>query len=108
EDVVNSALLCRTVLPQQRSSYAPVTLERQHQIVLDRMYVKKSRLLKLAADAKLGNLGFVEFGQIVPPLREVDVAGVGPRLAGDHIHHRCFASTIRPDDRAHFTRLDDE
>ena len=108
EDVINSALLRGTVLPQQRGSYAPVILECQHQIVLDRMHVEDRRLLKLAADAKFGDLGFVKFGKIVATLREVDVAGVRPGLACDDIHHRGFAGAVRTDDRAHLARLDDE
>ena len=45
----------------------PVVLERQQQIVLDRVHVEHGRLLELAADAEFGDLGLVELGQIVAP-----------------------------------------
>ncbi len=71
------------------------------------MALEHGRLLKLAADAELGDLGLVEPGQIVQAV-EHDVAEVRPGLAGDHIHHRGLAGAVRTDDGAHFAGLDGE
>src|SRR5262245_45511001 len=72
------------------------------------MHVEDRRLLKLAADAKFSNLGFVELGEIVGTLLEINVASIGPCFASDDIHHRGFAGAIRTDNRAHFPWLDYE
>ena len=91
------------------SSVAPtsrVVLQRQQQIVLDRVHVEHRRLLELAADAELGDLGFVQLGEVVGALLEKHIAGVGPGLAGDHVHHGGLAGAVRADDGAHLARLD--
>ena len=51
---------------------------------------------------------FVELGQVVAALPEKHVAGVGPGLAGDDVHHGGLAGAVRADDGAHLARLDDE
>ena len=57
---------CSAVLaPQQGRARAPVVLQRQQQIVLDRVHLEHGRLLEFAADAELGDLRLVELGQIV-------------------------------------------
>src|SRR4029077_110174 len=72
------------------------------------MHIEDRRLLKLAADAKLGNLCLIKLGEIVGTLFEIDVACVRPGFAGDDIHHRGLAGTVRSDNRTHFARLDHE
>jgi hypothetical protein len=69
--------------------------------------VENSRLLKFAADAELGDLGFVELGEIVQAV-EHDIAGVGPGLAGNYVHHRGLAGAVRADDGAHLAGFDGE
>ena len=61
------------------------------------MHIEDRRLLKLAADAKLGNLCLIKLGEIVGTLFEIDVACVRPGFAGDDIHHRGLAGTVRSD-----------
>ena len=39
-------------------------LQRQQEVVLDRVALEHGRLLELAADAELGDLGLVELGQV--------------------------------------------
>src|SRR6266508_1758384 len=94
-------------MPSMRPAYAAVALQREQDVVLHAVAVEHGRLLELAADAELGDLGLVELCQVVGAV-EVDVAFVGPRLAGDDVHHRGLAGTVRADDGAHFARLDRE
>ena len=101
-------LLRQRRLPQQRRAHTAVVLERQQQIVFHRVHLEHGRLLEFAADAKLGDFGFVELGEIVCAFLEEHVAGIGPRLAGDHVHHGGLAGAVGADDGAHLARLDDE
>ena len=59
------AFLRRGRGPQQGGAHAAVVLQRQQQIVLDRVHVEHGRLLEFAADAELGDLGLVELGEVV-------------------------------------------
>ncbi len=108
EHLVDALLLRRRILPQQRGAHAAVVLERQQQIVLDRVHLEHRRLLEFAADAEHGDFGLVELGQVVGAFLEKHVAGVGPGLAGDDVHHGGLAGAVRADDGAHLARLDDE
>jgi hypothetical protein len=44
-------------------------------------------------------------GEVDQPVEE-HLALVGPRLAGDDVHHRRLAGTIRPDDGAHLALVE--
>ena len=63
------------------------------------------RLLELAADAGVRDLGLAQARQ-VDGLAEERGAGVGPRLAGDHVHHRRLAGAVGADDAAQLAGLD--
>ena len=81
--------------------------QREFEVFEDRQVLENGRPLKLSADAEIGDLSLVEAAQIRRPLKE-DLAGIGPGLAGDHIHHRRLAGAVRADDRAQFALLDDQ
>ena len=49
---------------KQRREDRARTVQRQHDVVLDRVAFEDSRLLELAADAHHGDLGLVMLGQI--------------------------------------------
>src|ERR1700688_2056311 len=78
-----------------------VALEREQDIVLDRVHLEHRRLLKLASDAELGDLALVELGEVVAAVED-HIAAVGPGLAGHHVHHGGLAGAIGADDGAHF------
>ena len=96
-----------TFLPPQRGAGAAVRLEREFEVVGDGLALEHRRLLELAADAELGDLGLVEPREIVRTV-EHDVAEVRPGLAGHHVHHRRLAGAVRADDGAHLAGLDGE
>ena len=73
----------------------------------DGVALEDGRLLELPADAERGDGRLVEPGEVDRAV-EIDVAGVGPRLAGDHVHHGGLAGAVRADDGAHLARLDDQ
>src|SRR5215472_11593343 len=80
-------------MPSMRAPASPFSLERQQDIVLDRVAVEHGRLLELAADAELGDLGLVEAGEIVAAVeQEVALVGTGP--ACDHVHHGGLAGAV--------------
>src|SRR4029078_4478957 len=99
EDAIDPVRLFAGLAPEQGLARAPVALERQADIVLDRVHVEHGRLLELAADAEQRDLGLIETRQIVGSV-EIDVASVRPGLAGDHVHHRGLAGAIVADDVA--------
>jgi len=94
EDAVDAARLLRRLVPEQRLARAPIGLERQADIVLDRVHVEHGRLLELAADAQQRDLRLVESREVVGAV-EIDIAGVGPGLAGDDVHHGGLAGAVR-------------
>ena len=96
----------RAAVEQRRKDRARA-LQRQQQIVLDRMALEHGRLLELAADAHHGDLGLVMARQVDVAV-EKHLALVGPRLAGDDVHHRRLAGAVRADDGAHLALVDDE
>jgi hypothetical protein len=63
------------------------------------------RLLELAADPHVRDLGFGEACQ-VDRLVEEDGAFVRPCLAGDDVHHRRLAGAVGTDDAAQFAGVD--
>jgi len=71
------------------------------------MTLEHGRLLELAADAELGDLGLVLLGQIHLAVEE-HLAAIGPGLAGDDVHHRRLAGAVRADNGAKLARFDDE
>src|SRR6516164_5260515 len=107
EDAVDAASLFFALAPEQSLARAPVALQREADIVLDRVHIEHGRLLELAANAKERDLGLVEAREIVGAI-EVDLAGVGSGFAGDHIHHGGLAGTVGTDDGTHLSGLDGE
>ncbi len=71
------------------------------------MLLEDGRLLELAADADVGDLRFGQARQ-VDGLAEEGLAGIGPRLAGDDVHHRRLAGAVGADDAAQFAGVDFE
>src|SRR5262249_23520627 len=63
--------------------------------------------LELPPDAERGDLGLVELGEVGPAV-EHHLALVGPRLAGDDVHHGGLAGAVGADDGAHLARLDQQ
>src|SRR5438876_749463 len=107
EDAVDAARLFFALAPEQGLARAPVALQREADIVLDRVHVEDGRLLELATNAEERDLGLVEAREIVGTV-EVDLAGIGSGLAGDHIHHGGLAGAVGADDGTHLSRLDGE
>src|SRR5688572_29123985 len=71
------------------------------------MLLEHGRLLELAADAGVGDLGFGKLGEI-DRLPEERGAVVRPGPAGDDVHHRGLASAVGADDAAQLARFDHE
>ncbi|MNV83975.1 hypothetical protein D3C71_1778160 [compost metagenome] len=69
------------------------------------MAFEHCRFLEFAADAELGDIGFVLFRQ-VDRILEDHLARVRSGLAGDDVHHRRFAGPVRADDGTKLARLD--
>ena len=55
----------RGLAPQQRRARGAVALQREAQVVLDRVHLEHGRLLEFAADTELGDLRLVELGEVV-------------------------------------------
>ena len=92
---------------EERRCRAARTGHRQFEVVAHRMALEDGRLLELAADAERGNGRLVKTSQVDGTV-EIDVAGIRPRLAGDHVHHGGLAGAIGADDGTHLARLDDQ
>src|SRR3984893_2349855 len=92
---------------KQGSPGGAAVRQREFEVFKDGQVFENGRPLKFAADAEIGDFRLVEAGQIRRTLEE-DLAGIGPGLAGDHIHHRSLPRAIRADDRAQFALLDDQ
>ena len=105
---IDAPALGRAFAPQQSGARARRSdFEREFEIVVDGLALEHGRLLEFPPDAKLGDLGLVEAGEIVGAV-EHDVAEIRPGLAGDHIHHGGLAGAVRADDGAHLAGLDRE
>ena len=76
----------------------------QLEVLGDRQVLEDGRLLELAADAGPGDLGLAH-GQQIELVPEPGPAFVGPRLAGDDVHHRRLAGAVRSDDAAQLAGL---
>ena len=107
EDFLDARLVLRRQPVEQRGKDAALPVERQLDIVPDRMAFEHGRLLEFAADAELGDVGLVLLGEVDVAVEE-DLALIRPGLAGDDVHHRRLAGTVRADDGAQFARFDDE
>ena len=86
--------------PEQRAAHGVIDIQRQQQIVVNRLALEHCRLLEFTADAELGDLGFVQQREIMGAVK-IDVALVRLSLAGDNVHHRGLASAVRADDGTH-------
>src|SRR5262245_603722 len=105
ENAVDALRFLAGLVPEQGLARAPVGLQGEADIVLDRVHVEHGRLLELAADAEQRDLGLVEARQVIRAAVEIDVAGIGPGLAGDDVHHGGLAGAVGTDDRAHLAGL---
>ena len=81
--------------------------ERQFEVREDRQVLEHGWPLKFAADAEIGDVGFIEAGEIRAAAKE-HLARIRPGFAGDNIHHRRLAGAVRTDDRAQFAFLDNQ
>ncbi len=108
EQFVDAVRLCRRIAPKQACAHAAVAAQREQEVVLHRMHLEHSRLLKFPSNTELGDLGLVQFGEVEASAAEIDVAGVRPGLSGNYVHHGGLAGAIRTDDGAHLARLDGE
>ncbi|GCL48435.1 hypothetical protein NIES3787_41540 [Microcystis aeruginosa NIES-3787] len=99
--------LGRVELEEHGSPYVTfgplVGLECKLQVFKHGELFKHRGLLELASNTKLGNFGFGIAQQIDSAAKEHG-ARVGPRFAGDDVHHGGFARTIGADDAAQLTR----
>src|SRR6202008_688513 len=86
--------LCR-----ERSAHALVRLHRELEVLEGGMVLEDCRLLELAADAGMRDLGLGEPRQVYR-LPEKRRARVGPGLAGYDIHHRRLPRAVRADHAA--------
>ncbi len=101
----DAVALCRVQAREQAAAHALVGLHRQFEVFEHRVVLEHGRLLELAADAGVGDLGFAQSRQ-VDRLAEENRPLVGPRLAGDDVHHRGLAGAVGPDDAAQFADVD--
>src|SRR4029077_1302379 len=101
------AFLGLAVTPKQRRARAAIRFQREAQVVLNRVHLEHGGLLKLAPNAQLGNLRFIEPRQIMTAV-ERHVALVRARFARDHVHHGGLAGAVRSDNGAHLARRDHE
>jgi hypothetical protein len=69
ENLVDARLVLRGQAIEQRRKHAALAVQRQFDIVPDRMAFEHRRLLELAADAELGDIRLVLFGQVDLPLK---------------------------------------
>ena len=100
------AVALRRVQPEEHAGlHTFVGLERKFQVFKHRELLKDRGLLELAANAHLGDFGFF-VAQQVDGAAEVNPAFVGPRLAGDDVHHGGFAGTVGADDAAQLAGRD--
>src|SRR4029077_13870971 len=81
--------------------------QREFEILKDGQIFEHGRPLEFAADAEIGDFRLVEAGRVRGPLEET-LAGIGPGLTGDDVHHRGLAGAVRADDRAQFAFFHDQ
>ena len=91
----------------ERRPHALVGLHRELEVLEHRVVLEDRRLLELAADAGVRDLGLGQLRE-VDRLAEERGARVGPRLAGDHVHHRRLAGAVGADDAAQLAGVDRE
>ncbi len=90
---------------EQRGAHAAVGLQRELEVLEHGQLLVDRRLLELAADAGLRDLRLGQ-AQQVDVAAERDAAAVGPRLAGDAVHHRRLAGAVGADDAAQLADVD--
>ncbi len=105
QDVGQPVFLRAVELEEHAVLDALVRLERQLQVLEHRQLLEHRGFLELAANAQLGNFGFVMAQQVDGRAKE-HRAFVGPGLAGDDVHHRGLACTIGSDDAAQLAGRD--
>ena len=96
QDLIDARTLAGAQTREQSGQHTLIGFQRQFQIGKDRLGFKHGRLLKLAANAQMGDGGLVVFQQIMG-LAKPDRTGVGLGLAGNDIHQRGFAGAIGTD-----------
>ena len=95
--------LCRIEREEHRGAHRLVGFQRQLQVLEHGELLEHRRLLELAPDAHLRDLGF-GVAQQVDRAAEENPPLIGPRLAGDDVHHRRLAGAVGADDAAQLTR----
>src|SRR6266568_2593990 len=98
---------CDNIPARRRASGSSLIVSRELEILEHRVPLEHGRLLELAADAGVGDLGLGHLGEI-DRLPEEGAPGVGLGLAGDDIHHRRLAGAVRPDHAAQFAHIDQQ
>ena len=107
EDAVDRLLLGRRASPPNRVAKTLARrLRGEQDIVFDTVWFSNTvGFWNLRPMPSSAILGLVQLGEIVAAV-EIDVALVGPRLAGDDVHHRRLAGAVGADDRAHLAGLE--
>ena len=90
---------------EERRPHALVGLHRELEVLEHAVVPEHRRPLELAADAGMRDLGLGQARE-VDRLAEERTPRVGPRLAGDHVHHRRLAGAVRADDAAQLADVD--
>ena len=101
----DAVALARVEPREQRRPHALVGFHRELEVLEHGVVLEHGRLLELAADAGVRDLGLGQARE-VDRLAEERGALVGARLAGDHVHHRRLARAVRPDHAAQLAVVD--
>src|SRR5690606_36787223 len=105
QDFRDTCALAGPKPPGQPGAHATVAFEGKQNVVLDGVMLEYRGLLKLAADAEVGDLGLVEPGQVDSAI-EQNLPRIRLRLSSDDIHHGRLAGAVRADDGTHLAGFD--
>ena len=89
----------------ERGPHPLVAFLRELEVLEHGVALENGRLLELAADTRIGDLRLGKAREI-DGLAEKRGAGIGPRLAGHDVHHRCLACPVGADHAAQLARID--
>ena len=105
QHLVDAVMLLAIELRGQQPPGAALAGHRQLEVLEHGVLFEHRRLLELAPDAGLGDLRLRE-PQQVDGTAEEGAAAVRPGLAGDDVHQRGLAGTVRADDAAQLAAVD--